>query len=181
MGIHSINSLWLSETMNAQLFWDTSDILLDMGDFLYKSILKSSIPAPHQTFVDSRINQMTMLEIVSQHLVTPYNTYKSWSTLILAMPWWHQAISWTRTNFLSIGPQGAKFNGISITTLQISLKKMELKMLSVKCQPFCSSVMSLLLTSPVLCVSNVHHIGSGGACLLCWCRPYFILFHAWYH
>ena len=50
-----------------------------------------------------------------------------------------QAITWTSTNLLSFGPF-AILNGISISIWNFSLKKMYLKVLYAKCEPFCSGL-----------------------------------------
>ena len=53
---------------------------------------------------------------------------------------WRQAIIWTNTGILLIGPLGTKFSEILIEIYTCSFKKMHLKMLSGKCQPFCLSL-----------------------------------------
>ena len=49
-----------------------------------------------------------------------------------------QAIASTNADILSIGPFGTNFNEISIKISIFSFKKIHFKMLSAKCQPFCS-------------------------------------------
>ena len=49
----------------------------------------------------------------------------------------HQAIIWTNADLLLIGLLGTNFNEICIKILTFSFKKMRLKMLSAKLQPFC--------------------------------------------
>ena len=52
-------------------------------------------------------------------------------------PGWRQAIIWTNAGILLIGPLGINFSEILITILTFSFKKMHLKLLSAKWQPFC--------------------------------------------
>ena len=52
-------------------------------------------------------------------------------------PIWCQAITWTNAGLLSIGLLGTNFSEFWIRILSLSCKKMNLKMLSAKCQPFC--------------------------------------------
>ena len=52
-------------------------------------------------------------------------------------PGWRQAIILTNAGVLLIGPLGTNFNEISIEIYRFSFKKMHLKMLSGKWQPFC--------------------------------------------
>ena len=49
----------------------------------------------------------------------------------------HQAIIWTNTGILLIGPLGTNFSEILIETYTFSFKKMHLKMSSMKWRPFC--------------------------------------------
>ena len=58
-------------------------------------------------------------------------------------PIWCQAITWTNVDLLSIGPLGTNFSEILIEVQTFSLKKMHLKMLSVKGRPFCLSLNEL--------------------------------------
>ena len=48
-----------------------------------------------------------------------------------------QAIAWTNTGILLIGPLGTNFSEILIYIHAFSFKKMHLKMSSGKCRPFC--------------------------------------------
>ena len=48
-----------------------------------------------------------------------------------------QAIIWTNTGILLIGPLGTNFNEILIEIQTFSFKKMHLKMSSAKWRPFC--------------------------------------------
>ena len=50
---------------------------------------------------------------------------------------WHQAITWTNADLLSIWSLGTNFNEIQINILKLSFVGMHLKMLSVKWWPFC--------------------------------------------
>ena len=52
-------------------------------------------------------------------------------------PCWCQAIIWTKSGVLLIGPLGTNFNEILSEILKFSLKKMRLNVSSVKWQPFC--------------------------------------------
>ena len=52
---------------------------------------------------------------------------------------WHQAIIWTNNDLLSFGPLGTKGHEIEIKIQTFSLKKMKLKILPAKWQPFCFS------------------------------------------
>ena len=54
------------------------------------------------------------------------------------LPFWHQAITWTNDNLLSIGRLATIFSEIWIKTQTFSFMKMHLKMLSAKWWPFCS-------------------------------------------
>ena len=49
----------------------------------------------------------------------------------------HQAIIWTNTGLLLIGPLGTNFSEILIAILTFSFKKMRLKVSSAKRRPFC--------------------------------------------
>ena len=53
------------------------------------------------------------------------------------LPSRRQAIIWTNSGILSIGPLGSNFNEISIEILTFSSKKMRLKVSSAKWRPFC--------------------------------------------
>ena len=55
------------------------------------------------------------------------------------MPVWHQAIIWTNSDLLSIGPMGINLDEMSKEIQTFSFKKMYLN-LSAKWQPFCSSL-----------------------------------------
>ena len=48
-----------------------------------------------------------------------------------------QAIIWTNSGILLIGPLGTNFNEISIEILTVSFKEMRLKVSSAKRRPFC--------------------------------------------
>ena len=48
------------------------------------------------------------------------------------VPYWHQAITWTSADLLSIGPIGTNLREIWIQILTFSFKKIRLKMLSAK-------------------------------------------------
>ena len=61
-----------------------------------------------------------------------------------------QAIIWTNAGGLLIGPLGTNFSEILIKIHTLLFKKMHLKMLSVKWQPFCLSLNVLMLTWPIL-------------------------------
>ena len=52
-------------------------------------------------------------------------------------PVWHQAITWTNADLLSIRPLVMNFSEIWIKTQNFSFIKMHLKMLSAKWLPFC--------------------------------------------
>ena len=52
-------------------------------------------------------------------------------------PDWHQAIIWTNTGILLIGPLGTNFSEILVEIHAFSFKKMHLKMSSGKWRPFC--------------------------------------------
>ena len=52
-------------------------------------------------------------------------------------PDWRQAIIWTNTGILLIGPWGTKFGEILIKILTFSFMKMDLKVSSAKWRPFC--------------------------------------------
>ena len=52
-------------------------------------------------------------------------------------PGWRQAIISTNAGILLIGPSGTNFSQIVIEIQTFSLRKMRLKMSSVKRQPFC--------------------------------------------
>ena len=53
------------------------------------------------------------------------------------LPGWRQAIIWTNTLILLIGPLGTNFSEILIAIQTFSFKKMSLKMASAKWRPFC--------------------------------------------
>ena len=50
---------------------------------------------------------------------------------------WRQAIIWTNAGVLLMGPLGTNFSEFVIEILTFSSKKMHLKVLSAKLQPFC--------------------------------------------
>ena len=56
-----------------------------------------------------------------------------------------QAIIWTKAGILLIWPMGTNFNEILMEIYTFSFKKMLLKMLSGKCQPFCVSLNVLII------------------------------------
>ena len=53
-------------------------------------------------------------------------------------PIWHQAITWTNTGLLSIGPFGTNFIEIWTKIQNFSITKMHLRMSSAKWRHFCS-------------------------------------------
>ena len=57
-----------------------------------------------------------------------------------------QAIIWTNAGILLIGPLRTNFNEMLIAILTSSLKKMRLKALSAKWQPFCPGLNVLSVT-----------------------------------
>ena len=57
----------------------------------------------------------------------------------------HQAIMWTNTDDLSIGPHETKFSEISIDIYAFLFKKTHLKMSSGKRRPFCLGLMVLAM------------------------------------
>ena len=59
-----------------------------------------------------------------------------------------QAITWTNAGILLIGPLGTNFNEILIEIYTFSFKKINLKMSSGKCRPFCLGLNVLILMSP---------------------------------
>ena len=63
------------------------------------------------------------------------------------VPVWHQAIIWNNTNILSTGPLDTNFDEILIHNIIIFIQKMQLKMLSAKCQPFCSGFICWIIFS----------------------------------
>ena len=78
------------------------------------------------------------------YLIHPRAAYMcQWTGSLLAqviawqLPAWCQAITWTNTNLLLIGPLGTNFSEIRIKILTFSTMKMHLKMSSVKWRPFC--------------------------------------------
>ena len=60
------------------------------------------------------------------------------------LPGQHQAIIWTNTGILLIGPLGTNFNEILIKIHTFSLTKIHLKMSYGKWQPFCQSLNVLI-------------------------------------
>ena len=52
-------------------------------------------------------------------------------------PGWRQAIIWTNDGILLIGPLGTNFSEILIEIYTFSFKKIDWKMSSGKCRPFC--------------------------------------------
>ena len=69
----------------------------------------------------------------------------------------HQAILWTNAGILLIGPLGTKFSEVLIKIHTFSFKKMHLKMLSGKWQPF-------FLASMCLCSRFCHLFTPAGTC-----------------
>ena len=57
---------------------------------------------------------------------------------------WRQAIMWTNAGILLIGPLGTNFSEILIKIYIFSSKKINFKMLSGKCRPFCLSLNVLI-------------------------------------
>ena len=55
------------------------------------------------------------------------------------LPVWHQAVTWSNVCLLLIGALGTDFSEIRSKIQQYAYKKMHLKMLSAKWQPFCLS------------------------------------------
>ena len=64
------------------------------------------------------------------------------------LPVWHQAITWIEADLLSIGHLVISFSEMRIKMQQSSLKKMLLKILPSKWQPFCSGLNVLNLFIP---------------------------------
>ena len=58
-------------------------------------------------------------------------------------PAWCQAIAWTNADSLSIESLGINFSEVWLKIQQYLYNKMDLKMLSAKCQPFCSGLNTL--------------------------------------
>ena len=101
----------------------------------------------------------------------------------------HQAIIWTNAGILLIGPLGTNFSEILIEILTFSIKKMRLKVSSVKRRPFCLglNVLTVLLLTGAhgllpICVplySNEHAIFACRLALFgwskcCWCHGAYI-------
>ena len=85
------------------------------------------------------------------------------------MPGRCQAIIWTNAGTLLIGPLGANFKEISIKIYIFSFKKINLKMLSGKCWPFC----------PSLNVSTQGGLETFTKWLLLFCRMHFSNAYYW--
>ena len=62
-------------------------------------------------------------------------------------PLWHQAIIWSNAAILSIRHKGTYFREILFKIQKFSFKKMHLKMLSIKWQPFCLGLNVLRVTT----------------------------------
>ena len=58
-------------------------------------------------------------------------------------PGWHQAITWTTVDYLTIEPSWTNLSETWIKIGKIYIKNMQLKMLSAKWQPFCSGLNEL--------------------------------------
>ena len=67
-----------------------------------------------------------------------------------------QAIIWTNPVLLSIGPLGTDFSEIVLEIQTFLFKKMNLKMLSGKCQPFCLGL-NVLRAGEVKMSGNLHN------------------------
>ena len=91
----------------------------------------------------------------------------SWSIFIIGStsgnglsPLRGQAITWTNVDRLSVGPSGIRFNEICMK-YNIFIQEMNLKMLSAKCWPFCSSLTVLTNDSTKHWGSIWHHNSQG--------------------
>ena len=71
---------------------------------------------------------------------------------------WHQAITWTNTDLLSIEPLGTHFSEIWLKISNFSFINMHLKMLSVKWRPFCPGGDVLIVTLNVMLCHNIPFI-----------------------
>ena len=77
------------------------------------------------------------------------------------LPGWHQAIIWTNAGVLLTGLLGTNLSEILIEIYTFSFKKMHLKMLLGKWQPFCLglNVLAWLSSLCILMLSDIHTIG----------------------
>ena len=74
-----------------------------------------------------------------------------------------QAIIWTNTEILLIGPLGTNFSEILITIEAFSFKKMHLKTLSAKWREFCLGLKVLMQRTAEWC----HRVGHRSAIVKC--------------
>ena len=72
----------------------------------------------------------------------------------------HQAIIWTNAGILLIGPLGTNFSEILIEILIFSIKKMRLKVSSVKRRPFCLglNVLTLRVKLAIVYLMKQSHV-----------------------
>ena len=68
-----------------------------------------------------------------------------------------QAIIWTNAGILLIGPLGTHFSEMLIEIYTFSFKKMQVKMLSVKRQPFCLGLNVLNRMNCTICHKAIFH------------------------
>ena len=95
---------------------------------------------------------LTMFRFVWLIRFGPIDTYASMNYNLIGsdngtLPAWHQAISWTIVDVLSIGLFGTNFSNIWNETQKSSSTKIHLKMLAAQWQPFCSGLNVLIIFS----------------------------------
>ena len=127
-------SFWLGlNVLIGALRTDFSEIVSEIHTFSFKKMhLKTSSTKLWQFCLDQ--NVLTLWGRVTHICVSKLTSIGSDNGL---SPGRRQAIIWTNTGMLLIGPLRKKFNGILIEIPTFSFKEMHLKMPSGKWQPFC--------------------------------------------
>ena len=74
---------------------------------------------------------------------------------VTACPIWHQVITWTNADLMSIGPFRTNLSELSIKIQQFPFKKINPKMLSAECQPICSQA---TMCSKNLFLAILHNV-----------------------
>ena len=110
--------------------------------------------------------------------VTVTLAHWGWETIIGSdnglSPGRSQAIIWTNTGLLWIGPLGTYFNEIRIKIQQFSLKKIHLKMSSGKCRPSCLGLNVLICCWTVRFSENLLQLFWSNLNSAWTCQPFWI-------
>ena len=120
-GRSPINLLWLSELLNLTAFLETADSEVRIVHICRVIVV----------YTLTHCGQVTHICVSKLTIISSHNGLS---------PDWRQAIIWTNAGVLLIGSLGTNFSEILIEIHTFSFKKINLKMSSVKWQPFCLGI-----------------------------------------